>query len=120
MKAFHYDIEGDILSVTFADATGQANVGVELSDNIVVYYNPETLQPLKLILVSYRAMVEASATTAIELDGLERLPKQRQTAIANMLGRKPLTTFLQLEEKRFPSATYLPQLFTPTAWQSVV
>jgi hypothetical protein len=118
MKALHYDIEGDILSVTFAEDAGLATVGVELSDNIVVYYNPETEQPLKLILISYQAMVHASATLPIELDGIARLPKQTQATLARILHRSPLTTFLQIEAHS-PSTTHLPQLFTSTGWQSV-
>ncbi len=119
MKALHYDIEGDILSVTFAEDTGLATVGVELSDNIVVYYDPETEQPLKLILISYQAMVHASAKMPIELDGIDKLPKQRQATIARMLSRSPLTTFLQLEVHS-PSMTHLPQLFASTAWQATI
>ncbi len=52
MKAIHYDAEGDILSVTFAEAGSEPQTGVELSDNIVLYYNPETAEPLKLIMIS--------------------------------------------------------------------
>jgi hypothetical protein len=40
MKAIYYDAEGDILSVTFAEAGGRKHAGIELSDNIVLYYNP--------------------------------------------------------------------------------
>ena len=52
MKAIHYDAEGDILSVTFSEAAEQKHKGIELSDNIVLYYDPETEKPLKLILES--------------------------------------------------------------------
>ena len=118
MKALHYDIEGDILSVTFAESSGVITTGVELSDNVVVYFDPETERPLKLILISYQAMVQASATTSIELDGLDRLPEQTQATVGRMLRRAPLTTFLQLEPHS-QSTTHLPQLFTTSAWQGV-
>ena len=49
MKAIHYDAEGDILCVTFAEASDQMHTGIELADNIVLYYNPETGKPLQLI-----------------------------------------------------------------------
>lgn len=61
MKAIHYDAEGDILSITFSEAKTQTQSGIELSDNIVLYYNPETAEPLELILVSYQAMVHVRA-----------------------------------------------------------
>ena len=40
MKVIHYDAEGDILSVTFAETGEQLHTGVELTDNIVLYYDP--------------------------------------------------------------------------------
>ena len=70
MKAIHYDAEGDILSVTFSESNEQMHTGIELSDNIVLYYNPDTGKPLQLILVSYRALLQASAQAPILLDGL--------------------------------------------------
>ena len=72
MKTIHYDAEGDILSVTFAESSHEAHTGIVLADNIVLYYNPETGQPLELILVSYQAMVRASERRPILLDGLAR------------------------------------------------
>jgi hypothetical protein len=58
MKAIHYDAEGDILTVTFSDVTEQKHTGIELSDNLVLYYNPETEQPLQLIVISYQALLQ--------------------------------------------------------------
>lgn len=51
MKAIHYDAEGDILSVTFAEANGRNHTGVELSDNIVLCLDAETGRPYQLVLV---------------------------------------------------------------------
>lgn len=76
MKAIHYDAEGDILSVTFADANEHPQTGVELTDNIVLYYNPETAKPIKLMLLSYQAMLRASVRSPILLDGLHQTPQK--------------------------------------------
>lgn len=121
MKAIHYDAEGDILSVTFSEASGQKHTGVELSDNIVLYYNPETEKPLQLILVSYQAMVEASQHTPILLDGLAQAPAQTQTAITTLLQQAPLTAFLQLVSAngKLPLTGRLHEVFTPTTLQMV-
>ena len=53
MRNIYYDVEGDILSVTFVEVEDQ-HTGIELSDNIVLYFNPDTEQPIKLLLLSYR------------------------------------------------------------------
>jgi hypothetical protein len=61
MKNIHYDVEGDILSITFAEVKDQLHAGVELTDNIVLYFNSETEEPIKLLLLSYRRLLQASA-----------------------------------------------------------
>ena len=122
MKAIHYDAEGDILSVTFAETGEQPHTGAELTDNIVLYYDPQKEKPLKLILVSYQAMLRASVQTPILLDGLAQAPAKVRATILNLLQRAPLTTFIQLEEGRERSAptSRLDEIFAPTALQSVM
>ncbi len=122
MKAIHYDAEGDILSVTFAEASGQPHTGVELTDNIVLYYNPNTGKPLKLILVSYQAMLHASIQTPILLDGLAQAPAKVYTTILHLLQHAPLTAFIRLEEVRDRSepTSRLQEVFTSTTLQSVM
>ena len=121
MKAIHYDAEGDILSVTFSEATGQRHTGVELSDNIVLYYNPETEKPLQLILVSYQAMVEASQQAPILLDRLTQAPAKVQATITALLQQTPLTAFLQLVsvQGKLPLTSRLHEIFTPATLQTV-
>ena len=120
MKTIHYDAEGDILSVTFADAESE-QTGVELSDNIVLYYNPATEEPLQLILVSYQAMLAANEHQPILLDGLARMPVQTQQTIKGVLGRMPLKAFLQLVAQPSASAMSgrLGRVFTPAAVDAV-
>jgi hypothetical protein len=125
MKALHYDTEGDILSVTFdetdTETSGQKQTGIELSDNLVLYYNPETEQPLELILISYQALLQASAQMPIVLDGLTETPEPIRATITALLKRAPLTAFLQLIEQRgnTPRASRLQAVFTPDALQIV-
>ncbi|HOU13054.1 MAG TPA: hypothetical protein PKZ84_08040 [Anaerolineae bacterium] len=119
MKAIHYDTEGDILSVTFAESAGQPHAGVELTDNIVLYYNPKTQQPLKLIIVSYQAMVQASAHTPLALDTLSRAPASVQAMALSLLRRAPLTAFFQMVEQPESAsfASRLREIFAPAALQ---
>ncbi len=121
MKAIHYDAEGDILSVTFSEATGQKQTGIELSDNMILYYNPETEKPLQLILLRYQALLQASIQSPILLDGLLQAPAKVQATVLALLQRAPLTAFLQLGETRGKAAptSRLQEIFTPTTLQMV-
>ncbi|MEZ4861798.1 MAG: hypothetical protein R3C14_10835 [Caldilineaceae bacterium] len=122
MKAIHYDAEGDILSVTFAEAVGQKHTGIELSDNIVLYYNPETEKPLQLILVSYQAMLRESLQRPILLDGLAQAPAKVQSIILRLLDHAPLTAFIQLEKAQNQATpmSRLHEIFTDSTLQTVM
>lgn len=121
MKAIHYDAEGDILSVTFSEADNQTQTGIELSDNLVLYYNPETEQPIALIMLSYQLLLKVSTKSPILLDRLVEAPSKVQSTIMAMLKRAPLTAFLQLVETQGNGApaSRLQAVFTPDALQMV-
>ncbi len=121
MKAIHYDAEGDILSISFAETDNRSHTGVELSDNIVLYLDPVTEQPLALILSSYQAMLQAHAQTPLPLDGLEKTPTALQATILKLLQRTPLNSFLQLVDMPLPAppASRLREVFAPAVLQSV-
>ena len=122
MKAIHYDAEGDILSVTFAVTDTGKQTGIELSDNIVLYYNPETKEPLQLILLSYQAMVQATTQQPILLEGLANAPIKIQKTIAKILTSTPISAFLQLiegDDSKLPTSR-LREIFTPAALQTVL
>ena len=121
MKTIHYDAEGDILSVTFADSSRAAHTGIELANNIVLYCNPDTGQPLELILVCYQAMVRASEQTPILLDGLARTPAKARATLFALLQSAPLTAFLQVADGRGKTTLTgrLFEIFTPMTVQTV-
>lgn len=121
MKAIHYDAEGDILSIFFVETGHHNHTGVELSDNIVLYFDPVTEQPVALILSSYQAMLQAHANTPLPLDGLAKTPMALQTTILKLLHRTPLNSFLQLLDVSLPAppASRLRDVFAPTVLQTV-
>lgn len=98
MKDIRYDAEGDILYVTFEETKGQSSTGVELTENIVFYFNPETQRPLKMILISYAQLLAASMQQPFPLDGLADVPSPLKKTILNLLARSPAALFLQLVE----------------------
>ena len=121
MKAIHYDAEGDILSVTFSETGEQKHTGIELSDNIVLYYNPDTERPLKIIFVSYQAMLQATVQAPILLDGIAQYPVKVRDAVMRLLGELPLTgfmTFSGTQNKRVPSSQ-LQEIFMPAMLDSM-
>lgn len=121
MKAIHYDTEGDILSVTFTEAKEQKHIGLELSDNIVFYYNPEIKIALRLLLLSYRALLQTSTQAPILLDGLSQAPVEVQATVTALLKCEPLTAFIQVIEARDQTLLTgrLHEIFTPTTLQTV-
>lgn len=121
MKAIHYDAEGDILSVTFSETGEQNHTGIELSDNIVLYYNPDTEQPLKIIFMSYQAMLQASTQTPILLDGIAQYPSKIRSSVMKLLQELPLTGFIKFsgtQNKRVPSSQ-LQEIFMPSMLDSL-
>jgi len=121
MKAIHYDVEGDILTVTFAETGSRKHTGVELTENIVLYYEPDTESPLQLILIGYRTMAKASARRALPLTRLNRLPAARRDPMLRLLRRRPLAYFLRLVENghRTRVAGKLGDIFIPEAVKAV-
>ncbi len=98
MKDIRYDAEGDILYVTFEETKGRSSTGVELTENIVFYFDPETQRPLKMILISYAQLLAASMRQPFPLDGLADVPSPLKKTILNLLARSPAALFLQLVE----------------------
>lgn len=105
MKDIRYDAEGDILYVTFEDASGQPSTGVELAENIVFYFNPETQRPLKMILISYARLLAASERQSLPLNGLADVSASLKKTILSLLAQSPAALFLQLVE---PEAVPVP------------
>jgi len=121
MKSIHYDSEGDILTVKFIPTGDQPTRGVELNDNVVLYYNPKTKEPVELILVSYQAVLRADDQKSLRLDGLTKLPVSVRNLVLRMIRRPPVSDFLELRETRGNKLqrSYPTQVFTSHALKAV-
>jgi hypothetical protein len=121
MKNIHYDVEGDILSITFAEVKDQLHTGVELTDNIVLYFNPETEEPIKLLLLSYRRLLQASAQAPLLLDGLTNLPEPLRAKVLKVVSREPVANFLRLVKgpPEAKPASRLREILTPAALRAL-
>jgi hypothetical protein len=121
MKSIHYDAEGDILSVTFVEAAGQKHTGIELTDQIVLYYNPDTARPLQLVVLSYRALLQASRRSPLNLDGLAHAPAKVRATVTALLHSAPLAAFFQMVETpvTMSPSSRLQEIFAPAMPQTV-
>ena len=96
-----YDREGDILSLFFDDVKRQRNTGVELNDNIVLYFNPDTEEALCLIIIDYSKMIARTGRgklKAFPLSGLSQLPPEVRATVLRILRSAPVNEFLVIEE----------------------
>jgi hypothetical protein len=120
VKKIQYDVEGDILAVTFVEVEDQPHTGVELSDNIVLYFDPVSEQPIRLILTSYQRMAEISRRQPIPLDGLLELPETVRAQVMRIVSRPPVAGFVHLIRAHDPApASRLDQVFTPATLRAL-
>lgn len=121
MKSIHYDSEGDILTVTFVEVNDQPARGVELNDNVVLYYNTKTREPVEFLLISYRAMLESSSARPLRLEGLKHLPTTARNTVLRIVRRPPVSYFLRVVEekgKKVPSS-FPAEILTSAALKAV-
>ena len=90
-----YDKEGDILEVFFADGSGK---GLELADEIVLRYEPETGNPLSLILLTFSHLIKPTeyGPESFRLNGIEHLSTAERKTIMAMLTSAPVNRFLKV------------------------
>ncbi len=121
MKSILYDSEGDILTVVFVENNDQRTRGVELSDNVVLYYNVKTKQPIQLILTSYLAMLEASTRKPLRLNGLQKMPASIRNSILRIIRVPPVSHFLGVvgTRPRHAPTSYPMNVLTSTALKAV-
>lgn len=121
MKSILYDSEGDILTVVFVENNDQPTRGVKLSDNVVLYYDVKTKQPIQLILISYLAMLETSTRKPLQLNGLQKMPASVRNSILRIIRVPPVSHFLGVVETRPRRAptSYPMNVLTSTALKAV-
>jgi hypothetical protein len=97
MKGIHYDTEGDILTVKLVESNGAPSRGIELSEHIVFYYNPQTSEPLELILHSYQRLVAFTSKQSVALTGLDPLLPDERSTLMRALQHPSVSHFVTLQ-----------------------
>jgi len=113
MRNFYYDAEGDILTVTFSEAPKEEATGIELHENVVLYFIPDQGKVLELILISYGAMLKNP--NPLRLEALTKLQPDWQQNILNILQKEPANNFLHIEKKdsTLTPLLYIQKVFDP-------
>lgn len=113
MRNFSYDAEGDILTVTFGETPKEEATGIELHENVVLYFIPDQGKVMELILISYDALLKNPRP--LRLKALTKLQPEWQQKILNMLQKEPANNFLHIEysDARLIPVLYLKKVFDP-------
>jgi len=106
MRNFYYDAEGDILTVNFSEEPKKEATGIELHENIVLYFIPDQEKVLELILISYNSLLKNPQP--LRLEALTELQPDWQQTILHILQKEPANNFLHIEKK---DATSIPVLY---------
>jgi len=97
MKELYYDAEGDILTVNFLPTEAKEETGIEITDNIVLYFDTIDEKPLQMILISYSRLVAHSRRNPLPLNKLAKCPKRLQRLALKLLQQAPVANFLDLQ-----------------------
>jgi len=97
MKELYYDAEGDILTVNFPSAKAKKETGIEITDNIVLYFDSVNEKPLQMIFVCYNRLVQYTRRRPLPLDKLASYPKRLQRIALKLLQTPPVSHFLEFK-----------------------
>jgi len=97
MKELYYDAEGDILTVNFLPTEAKKETGIEITDNIVLYFDTIDEKPLQMILISYSCLVAHTRRNPLSLNKLAKYPKRLQRIALKLIQRAPVSHFLELK-----------------------
>ena len=107
-----YDEEGDILYVSFLHDRPAAYQS--LTDNIVVRFDPQTLEPIGLTLIDFSVMAPAaSPAPRLELYRLAQLPLERRKAVLSVLAHPTMSQWLEVSASATESATWYASIRQP-------
>ena len=99
----HYDEEGDVLYVTFQP--GKAGTGINLTEHILLRFDPRSKQPIGLTLLDFSALVSPTETgpRSFPLTGLEHLSDDLRQTVIDIITSAPVNHYLKVSTF-YPSA----------------
>lgn len=90
-----YDKEGDVLEVIFDERLHRApKKAYRLRQGIVLYVSVDTMKPVQLTLVSYRALAQFPV---IQFAGWQALPASDRELLLPIINSPAISAFLRLD-----------------------
>ena len=90
-----YDREGDVLEIVFS--VGSAR-GLELTNEIVLRYDPQSAKPLSLIFLTFSHLLQAieSGQENFRFTNLAKLPQGERDRVLQILTTSPVSQYLTI------------------------
>jgi uncharacterized protein YuzE len=107
-----YDQEGDILYVSFHP--GETGMGINLTEHILLRFNPQTKQPIGLTLMDFSVLVSPTelGPRNFPLTGLDRLPPDLRQTVIDIITTSPVNHYIKV-------STFYPSSAQPVPITSV-
>ena len=90
-----YDREGDVLEIVFA--VGAAR-GLELTEEIILRYDPQSAKPLSLIFLTFSHLLQLAGSSpgGVRLRGFTKLPELERDKVLSILTTSPVNRYLTI------------------------
>lgn len=92
----NYDQEGDVLYVSFQP--GETGMGINLTEHILLRFNPRTKQPIGLTLLDFSVLVSPTemGPRSYPLTGLDHLPDHLRQTVIDIIIAPPVSHYLKV------------------------
>lgn len=92
----NYDKEGDVLYVSFQP--GETGMGINLTEHILLRFDPHTKQPIGLTLLDFSVLVSPTemGPRSFPLTGLDHLPDDLRQAVIDIITTPPVSYYLKV------------------------
>lgn len=106
-----YDEEGDILYISFRP--GQKAMGVNLTEHILLRFDPETKEAVGLTLLDYSRLIQPTEVgpRSFPFVGLDRLSAELRQTVITLITTPPVNQFLKASLYTPSSRRRLPLLY---------
>lgn len=109
--SIRYDEEGDILYISFRP--GQKAMGVNLTEHILLRFDPETKEAVGLTLLDYSRLVRPTEVgpRSFPVSGLDQLSAELRQTVITLLTTPPVNRFLKVSLYAPSAKRRLPLLY---------
>ena len=92
---YEFDLEGDLLDIVFR--SGEATAAVELTESIVLHFDWNTNEPVRLSFISFSRLIQPTEYGEAHFQLLtDEWPGETQEKVWGLLRNPPLSEFLKL------------------------